>query len=142
MGDRKYRQRGYQDDDRSGDRPRGRGKKQPREKREGPWGRGLGAPTFTAFRCNNCGTKIEDYFSLPYDATCPKCEADLHTCTHCSNFDPSAAFECREEIPVRIMKKAKRNECDLFNPKLAKEFKEEQGSVRDAKAAFDNLFDF
>jgi hypothetical protein len=141
MSDRKYRQRGYQDQDRD-ERPRRGQKKPPREKREGPWGRGLGAPTFTAFRCNNCGTKIEDYRHLPFDASCPKCDADLHTCTHCANFDPSAAFECREEIPVRIMKKSKRNECELFKPKVAKEFKDEQGSVRDAKAAFDNLFDF
>ena len=43
---------------------------------------------------------------------------------------------------MRIMKKSKRNECELFKPKVAKEFKDDKGSVRDAKAAFDNLFDF
>ncbi|HUP42489.1 MAG TPA: hypothetical protein VM599_04700 [Thermoanaerobaculia bacterium] len=144
MSDRKYRQSGYQDSDRGADRPRP-GKQPPREKREGPWGRGLGAPTASVFRCSACGGKVEILGELDLDAKCPHCKADLHTCTNCTNFDPSAPWECREHqnIPQKVTRKAKANECPLFNPKVAKEFATEgEGgpTVGDAKKAFDALF--
>lgn len=143
MSDRKYRQRGYRDEDRGADRPRS-GPRPPKERPEGPRGRGLGAPTANVFRCSACGGRVEILGELEMDATCPHCKADLHTCTNCTHFDPSAAWECREHanIPAKVMKKAKRNECPVFNPKVAKEFGSEgEGpSVGDAKKAFDALF--
>ncbi|HSL83546.1 MAG TPA: hypothetical protein VLF66_12295 [Thermoanaerobaculia bacterium] len=146
MSDRKYRQRGYQDSGRDRDRERPRpGKGPPREKREGPWGRGLGAPTANVFRCSACGGKVEILGDLELDAKCPHCQADLHTCTNCTSFDPSAAWECRKhaQIPRKVTKKAKANECPEFTPKVAKEFATEGeggATVGDAKKAFDALF--
>lgn len=144
---RKYRQRGYQDEDRGGKGGRSgpKGKKgQPPPRREGPRGRGMGAPTKTVFRCSACGTQIFLSGEVEHDATCPKCETDLRTCTHCRFFDTSAAFECRREIPVRISKKSKRNECELFEPRLAQEFEadNERLDPDQARSAFDSLFDF
>lgn len=144
MSDRKYRQRGYREDDRDRDRRRP-GKKGPPKEREGPWGRGLGAPTANVFRCAACGGKVEILGELAQDAKCPHCEADLHTCTNCTSFDPSAAWECRKhaEIPQKVTKKAKANECPEFTPKVAKEFASEGeggATVGDAKKAFDALF--
>jgi hypothetical protein len=146
MSDRKYRQRGYRDDDRRDERRRS-GPKGPRPEREGPRGRGLGAPTINVFRCAACGGKVEILGELAVDAKCPHCEADLHTCTNCTHFDPSAAWECRENqrIPEKVTKKSKRNECPVFQPKVAKEFGGDSGdgetmSVGDAKKAFDALF--
>lgn len=145
MSDRKYRQRGYQDDDR-GDRrgPRRRG---PREKPEGPRGRGLGAPTRTVFRCAACGHIAElgaEDAALGFDAACAGCGAALHTCTHCRHFDTSARFECRQPLTERVASKTKANRCELFEPKAAQETEEEQraapGDPDDPRAAFDALF--
>ena len=121
--DTKYRQRGYKDSERKDERPRS-APQGPREKKDGPRGRGLGAPGESVFRCAACGEKqliILGEDPLPFDATCAKCGADLHTCSNCVNFDTSVHWECRKnaEIPARIAKKRDRNECPLFTPKLA-----------------------
>lgn len=142
---RKYRQRGYQDSDRTEGRPKGKagkGKKGQGPRREGPRGRGMGAPTKTVFRCAACGHQLFLTGDIELDATCHKCGTDLHTCTHCRHFDTSAAFECRQEIPQRISKKSTRNECELFEPKLAQEFESDNERLDpdDARAAFDALF--
>jgi hypothetical protein len=140
--DRKYRIRGYQD---SGDRDRPtRGSAPPREQKEGPRGRGLGAPTETVFRCANCGEKRVMVEDLPADAACAKCGADLHTCSNCSSFDTSVHWECRknELIPARVAKKRDRNDCPQFTPKAAQEFAKEaeKPTPSDARSAFDALF--
>jgi hypothetical protein len=140
--DRKYRQRGYQD---SGPRDvRSRLPQGPREKKEGPRGRGLGRPAETVFRCAACGEKRPLFDEIPFDATCTRCGADLHTCSNCVNFDTAVRWECRrwEEIPARVPKKRDRNECTLFTPKTAQEFGKDSDkpSPGDARAAFDALF--
>ena len=141
----KYRQRGYQD---SGDRgaPSSRGPQPPREKKEGPRGRGLGAPSETVFRCAACSEKRPLFEEIPVDATCTRCGADLHTCSNCINFDTSVHWECRRhaEIPARVPKKRDRNECPLFTPKATQEFAKDSDkpSPGDARSAFDALFKF
>lgn len=141
----KYRQRGYQD---SGDRgtPSSRGPQPPREKKEGPRGRGLGAPSETVFRCAACSEKRPLFEEIPVDATCARCGADLHTCSNCINFDTSVHWECRKhaEIPARVPKKRDRNECPLFTPKATQEFAKDSDkpSPGDARSAFDALFKF
>lgn len=143
--ERKYRQRGYQD---TGDRgaQRSGGPQGPREKKEGPRGRGLGAPSESVFRCAKCGEKQPLFDEVPFDATCGKCGADLHTCSNCTSFDTSVRWECRrfEEIPAKVLKKSTRNECLLFTPKVAREFAKEsdKGNPGDARSAFDALFKF
>lgn len=141
--DRKYSQKGYQ----SSERPeRPRGPQGPRPAKDGPRGRGLGAPSETVCRCARCGEKRPVFDEIPLDATCAKCGNDLHTCSNCVHFDTSVRWECRkfEEIPARIMKKSTRNDCPLFTPKTAREFGEEakKGSPGDARSAFDALFKF
>ena len=142
--ERKYRHRGYQDTGDRGARPRG--PQAPREKKEGPRGRGLGAPSETVFRCNKCGEQRPLLGEIAFDTTCAKCGADLHTCSNCNSFDTSARWECRryEEIPARVMKKSTRNDCPLFTPKVTQEFAQEaeKPAPSDARAAFDALFKF
>src|SRR3954469_23084221 len=56
----KYRQRGYKDserEERGGGGGASRGPQAPREKKEGPRGRGLGSRTESVFRCHTCGEK-------------------------------------------------------------------------------------
>ena len=152
--DRKYRQRGYQDSDRSRSSQGPRGPEPPRPKPEGPRGRGLGAPTENVFRCAACGAKrlvsaeAGHPDSLALDTTCARCGADLHTCTNCAHFDTGSRWECRRhaELPARIAKKSARNECGLFFPRLAQEFGADRDRPQgpagpsDPRAAFDALF--
>lgn len=135
---RKYRQKGYLD---NAEHERRRRSKGPRESDERPRGRGLGAPTATVFRCARCGHKQTLTSPIANDATCPDCTQNLHTCTNCVHFDSSAPNECREAVPERIAKKAARNDCSLFAPKMVQEFDSDSGKPDDPKAAFDALFD-
>jgi len=142
MSDRKYRQSGYQDDDRGGEPRRSEGPRRPFEPRDKPLrpkGRGLGKPTATVFRCAMCGEQQSVAFAV--DATCSKCDTDLHTCTHCAHFDTSASGECRKAAIPYVSSKAKRNECELYEPKAAQEFAKEPEAPRTTRsAAFDALF--
>ena len=127
-------------DDDSPERREPKGKPKPRSDR--PRGRGLGAPTETVFRCARCGTKETLSGPIASVQTCRSCGSDLHTCTNCRHFDTSAPNECREAVTEPIAKKSTRNECELFRPKGAKEFKADSGKQDDPKDAFDALFDF
>jgi len=141
MSDQKYRQRGYRDDDRDRER-RDRKQQQLPPRREGPRGRGLGAPTSAVFRCSDCGRRVAVAAGVELDAVCPGCGTDLHCCVSCTHFDPSARFQCRQDIAQPVPKKRKRNECPLFEPKQVMEFESDSGakSPEEARAAFDDLF--
>ena len=142
MSDRKYRQRGYQDDDRPA-ASRGSAARGPATGRDdaltGPRGRGVGRLDTTVFRCAVCGAR-QEASEVAADAVCASCGADLHTCTHCAAFDTGARFECRRPIAARVAAKAKRNACDLFAPKAARERAAPTPRSDDARAAFDALF--
>ena len=140
MSERKYRQRGYQDQEGPGS---GRTRDPKRgEAREGPRGRGLGAPGETVFRCRDCGTAA-DASSIGLDDACDRCGAALHACVNCRFFDPSARWECCADIREPVRGKAAANRCDQWQPKLVSEHGEKRSSGPDAaRAAFDDLFDF
>src|SRR5215831_7680738 len=114
MSDRKYRQRGYMDSDRESPKQKPQSKSANRESREGPR-----SPRMMAFaeavKCAACGAKVATNISA--DTTCPKCNADLHTCRLCTYFDPGARFECRKPIAKRIANKGAQNTCELFEPR-------------------------
>ena len=144
MNDRKYRHRGYQDDDRD---------RQPQQKRErpktdgvrrydsAPRGRGLGAPTKVSFKCARCGHELAQP-KIAIDTNCASCGDALHSCSNCSFFNTGARFECQQPIAKRVESKAKRNECKFFKPKAVRDLKVEtpEGSSNDPRAAFDALF--
>jgi hypothetical protein len=140
---RKYSQKGYQDDaprERGGAPRKGGGDRDLR----GPRGRGLGGPSEILMRCNACGHKLtfDDEEAVPIGAVCAACGADLHTCSNCRHFEPSATFECRKPVPQRIPKKTKNNTCELYEPKQVQEVGEGRKTDSDVKSAFDALFDF
>ena len=159
MSDRKYRQRGYQDEN----KPRGpRGPAPPRPpKQDRAPGRqlqdaaGPKTPNLMAahevWRCARCGTLL----SLPIadDSRCPKCAVDLHSCVQCVSFDTSARWECtqNDKIPARVVAKDVRNGCPLFSPRTTIERQTSTpttsggsgsagGSSNSARQAFDDLF--
>lgn len=138
MSDRKYRQRGYMDSDREPQRskPQSRPQSKPQD-REGPR-----SPRMMAFsetlKCAACGAKISA--NVGADSTCPKCNADLHSCRQCNYFDPAARFECNKPITARIMSKQARNTCELFEARTVVERETSTGPPKDARQAFANLF--
>ncbi|QQR72612.1 MAG: hypothetical protein IPJ17_13985 [Holophagales bacterium] len=139
MSDRKYRQRGYQDNGRPESASR---QDAPRpDPSLAPRGRGFGAPTASVFRCAACGRKVDGGVTT-FDARCPHCAAPLHTCTHCVQFDSSAPKQCRLEMAVRVARKSERNDCAEFAPRIAQEFAQEERRMPkdDPRAAFDALF--
>ena len=77
MSERKYIQRGYQSDDRQqSNKPQG----PPPPRKEGPRGRGLGAPKNEVFRCRDCGTERPIAAPIEPDTACPNCGRPLHSC--------------------------------------------------------------
>ncbi len=142
MSDRKYRQRGYQDDG-AKDRERTRAQSGPQTP-AGPRERGEGprSPRMMDFRevvrCHRCGAIVNA--AILTATTCAKCSAALHCCAQCVSFNPSSRFECMLEIPARIAPKDTFNMCQLFEPRTTVE--RETGSVKQssARSAFDDLF--
>ena len=149
MSDRKYKQSGYQDSGSSsrdssrpqGDRPSGT-PRAPRDARDAPRGRGLGAPTASAFRCASCGELQSLAAAAAAAARCTACGSDLHSCTNCAHFDPGAPAQCRQPHVALVPKKSKANDCPQFEPRERQEFAAEKPapSPKDPRAAFDALF--
>src|SRR5688572_33496933 len=119
----KYRQRGYQDDDREKRPPRQDGQRpgQARPEREpgAPAGarrissEGARNPNMPGFRqvarCARCGTFVDgEILSL---SKCPKCSTHLRSCSQCVSFDPSARWECTQAITARVSPKDAANDC-------------------------------
>jgi hypothetical protein len=159
MSDRKYRQRGYQDEN----KPRGpKGPAPPRPpKQDRAPGRqlqdaaGPKTPNLMAAhevcRCARCGNLL----SLPIadDSRCAKCGVDLHSCVQCVSFDTSARWECTQSdaLPARVAPKDARNDCTLYSPRTTVERQTGTAQSRDdgagasgssssARQAFDDLF--
>ncbi|HXG94756.1 MAG TPA: hypothetical protein VNN73_20610 [Blastocatellia bacterium] len=136
MSDRKYKQRGYQDEERE-QKPR------PANTQKSD----VRSPKMPAFhevtRCALCGTPINiEVGGIALDAQCPKCHSDLHSCKNCISFDPGARFQCRKPVTERIAKKDIRNECALFEPRktIERETTAATVSAKDPRSAFDKLF--
>jgi DNA-directed RNA polymerase subunit RPC12/RpoP len=96
MSERKYRQRGYQDEPREPRR-----EQRPAEKREyAPRGQPPIAPkTFNmpgyreVVRCARCGNELTVASAWTVDARCSKCGSDLHACNECQLFEPRTTVE-------------------------------------------------
>ena len=151
MSERKYRQRGYQDDDRDRER-------RPESDRRPPQAPGAPAATrrlssegarnpnlmgyHEVVKCARCGAPVDPaILSL---STCARCGQALHSCAQCVHFDTSATFECRQPIKARISPKDAANECALFAVRATWERQTSTPSspspVSSAKKAFDDLF--
>jgi hypothetical protein len=141
--DRKYRQRGYQDDrDRDRERQKPPTPQGPRERPEGPRTPNL-MSSHEVVRCARCG-RIQ---KAPLEERCPQCGVDLHSCVQCDSFDPGSPLECVQPIKVRVSPKDVRNTCTLFAARTTVE--RQTGSTPaaasgggGARQAFDDLFKF
>jgi len=151
--DRKYRQRGYQQDS---ERPQKKEKRapegHPRQEQIGPrTPRMVG--TITRARCSNCGAVLQRGFDPK--GKCPRCAFELHCCKQCAYFDTAARFECMKPVTERIARKDQVNDCALYEfrttiekdtapsaPPSGPAASPERVSSRplDARQAFENLF--
>ena len=141
--DRKYRQRGYQDDPRD---VRREGRPAPK-KEYAPRGQPPDRPkTFSmpgfreVVRCARCGNELTVAVAWSPDATCTRCGADLHSCAQCAHFDTSAPFECQKPIAARVSPKDMRNTCALLEPRTTVERETTSAGPTSARKAFDDLF--
>ena len=144
MSDRKYRQRGYQDEGPRERRPDGppRRPPEPRDPRMPRDPRVPNMPGFhDVFRCARCGHP--EGTDIGSASRCGKCGVDLHACIHCVSLDSSARFECARPIPARVSPKDTANTCTLFAPRVSVE--RDTGSAQapnSARKKFDDLFKF
>jgi len=92
------------------------------------------------------------------NGTCPKCNAELHSCKQCRYFDSGAKFECMQPVPERITPKDGKNACKLYEFRMTVEKDTAPTSYQqpaqaaaaapevspsrplDARQAFENLF--
>ena len=146
MSDRKYRQRGYQDEDR--ERPSKPQTPRPAREPGAPSGarrisqdgpKPVNMPGYReVLRCAQCGAPVPA--EVGFDDRCPRCGTDLHACAQCRSFDPGSRFECMQAIPVRIAPKNVRNSCTLYDPRTTVERETTTPRTNDARKAFDDLF--
>lgn len=143
MSDRKYRQRGYQDD---GSPPARSDRREPRTKSGEPRGqpplrpKSPNMPSFhEVIRCARCGLLLDSPFTD--DSTCSQCGSVLHSCVQCTWFDPGSRFECSQSITTRVTPKDGRNDCTYYEPRVTVERQtHSQRGPSNAKQAFDDLF--
>ncbi len=155
--DRKYRQRGYMDDDRGRDSDGRRPEERPRQQGPRPPIDVTGprlprlVQSVTASRCYNCATTLAP--DTDFRGACPKCNAALHCCKQCAHFEPSKRFQCLKPIPTRIAIKDQANDCEWFEPRVtvARDATHAGPAISngptpaprgtsEARAAFDSLF--
>ena len=148
MSDRKYRQRGYQDEPRERQAPRP--KAPPAERAPGRQLQDAAGPktpnlmaSHEVFRCARCGNRL----GLPVerDARCSRCGVAVHSCINCVSFDTSARWECTQNaLTARIAPKDEQNTCTFFDARTTIERQTSTGAApggrTSARQAFDDLF--
>ena len=143
MSERKYRQRGYQDEprrestrERPPQEPRAPGR--PLQQASGPRTPNLMA-SHEVFRCARCGNKLP--LPVTADAICGRCGVAVHSCINCVAFDTSARWECTEmALTARVAAKDERNLCAFFTGRTTVERQTSTAGPTSARQAFDDLF--
>src|SRR6187399_2076736 len=146
MSERKYRQRGYQDDDRPRERAQPAARQGPAPRAPGRQLQDPAGPktpnlmgSHEVFKCARCGNRLA--VPVGADAKCSRCGVDIHSCINCMAFDTSARWECTQTLTARVAPKDERNLCTLFEPRTTVE--RQTGTPAgppSARQAFDDLF--
>lgn len=93
------------------------------------------------FRCWRCGVSLAA-LSLPFRRldVCTHCNAELHVCKMCIEYDVSYAKHCKEPTAEEERKKDEANFCDHFKPKEGAYVARSDDEQLRAKSALDDLF--
>ena len=92
-------------------------------------------------QCWKCGMELKNLL-LPFSRyeECINCNADLHACITCKNFNLSVSNGCNEERADLIVEKEKANFCEYFYPNTAAYQKENNTEAEAARAKLAELF--
>lgn len=92
-------------------------------------------------QCWKCGTELKNLL-LPFSRyeECSTCNADLHVCIACKNYEPALTDACREERADFVLDKDKANFCDYFKPNPRPFKSKDDAEARQAKARLADLF--
>ncbi|MFB3923775.1 MAG: hypothetical protein ACE145_18780 [Terriglobia bacterium] len=97
-----------------------------------------------AFNCWKCGEPIEypTGSRVGRRDTCPRCDADLHSCRNCRFYDPSKNNQCSEPQAEWVRDKEAANLCDFYspNPVLTARGGSPTSKTDDPRKKFDSLF--
>lgn len=71
---------------------------------------------------------------------CKACNAELHVCKLCVDYDTGYAKHCREPTAEEVRSKEEANFCDHFKPKAGAYAPRDAAEIDRAKAALRDLF--
>jgi len=71
---------------------------------------------------------------------CKACNAELHVCKMCVEYDVSYAKHCKEPTAEEVRKKDEANFCDHFKPKPGAYTPRDAAELERSKSALDALF--
>ena len=91
--------------------------------------------------CWRCGASLAA-LSLPLRRleVCKSCNAELHVCKLCVEYDTSYAKHCKEPTAEEVRKKDEANFCDHFKPKVGAYKPANVAEIERSKSALDALF--
>jgi len=91
--------------------------------------------------CWKCGSSLSA-LSLPLRRldVCKACNAELHVCKMCVEYDTSYAQHCKEPTAEEVRKKDEANFCDFFKPKAGAYVAKDEAALARSKTALDDLF--
>ena len=91
--------------------------------------------------CWRCGASLSA-LSLPLRRldVCKACNAELHVCKMCVEYDISYAKHCKEPTAEEVRKKDEANFCDHFKPKAGAYVAKNEAELAKSKSALDDLF--
>ena len=93
--------------------------------------------------CHFCKGEIVIKDRVARTAECPSCNADVHCCLNCANYDTSASNRCREPLAEWVSDRERANFCDYYRPNqmaVPARAKGQSGPLDEARSAFENLF--
>lgn len=96
--------------------------------------------------CFSCHAALSELDTVARHTKCPECGADAKVCLNCRFYDPSAHWECKEDIPEEVKVKDQANFCEFFQLRLddtpGKRTAKENPAEQDrARRKFEQLFD-
>ena len=91
--------------------------------------------------CWRCGASLAT-LSLPLRRldTCKDCNAELHVCKMCIEYNVTYPNQCREPTVEEVRKKDEANFCDHFKPKVGAYVAKDDRELAHTKSALDDLF--
>jgi hypothetical protein len=90
--------------------------------------------------CYFCGTELPHGERIYRTTLCSNCGKPIKICLNCEFYDPTANYECREDIGEPVREKDTANFCEYFSARPAN--RKKPGEVKRTNAAdvFRNLF--